>query len=122
MKTSNIIRDVDLNEEQKKQIRQTHATNTNYIRAIEPKEYKQRPSYLSDIKDNFMLSWIGQIADRYKYDNGWDHAPIDPTYNPFDNNFDEFIPYADKFTEVYNKEHDMPLRAQIKRNERRRQR
>ena len=63
MKTSNIIRDVDLNEEQKKQIRQTHATNTNYIRAIAPKEYRQRPSYLSDIKDNFMLSWIGQIAD-----------------------------------------------------------
>ena len=122
MKTSNIIRDVDLNEEQKKQIRQTHATNTNYIRAIAPKEYRQRPSYLSDIKDNFMLSWIGQIADRYKYDNGWDHAPIDPTYNPFDNNFDEFIPYADKFTEVYNKEHDMALRAQIKRNETRRQR
>ena len=77
MKISKIIRDVDLNKEQKEQIRQTHATNTSYLRAIAPKEYKQRPSYFSDIKDNFMLSWIGQIADRYKYDNGWDHAPID---------------------------------------------
>ena len=122
MKTNNIIRDVDLNDEQKKQIRQTHATSKAYIRAIEPKEYKARPSYLSDVKDNFMLSWIGQIADRYKYDNGWDHAPIDPTYNPFDNNFEQFIPFADKFGEVYNKEHDMALRAQITRNQTRRQR
>ena len=37
MKTSKIIRDVDLNQEQKKQIRQTHATNTSFLEQLHQK-------------------------------------------------------------------------------------
>ena len=92
-------------------------------------EYKRPPIYdngfLSDVKDEFALSWIGQLLQQ-DYINGQrihKEEPIDPEYDALDpENNVGFEQYVNKFTNVKNKKQHDFLKQQIWNNNARRER
>tara|TARA_Y100000114_G_C11505700_1_gene206586 strand:+ start:177 stop:506 length:330 start_codon:yes stop_codon:yes gene_type:complete len=69
----------------------------------------QRPirydsGFMSDVVDEWNLSWIGQMMEQKDYDMGWMGMPIDQNYDPYlPENIQGYEQFASKFTEVRNK-------------------
>ena len=88
----------------------------------------QRPirydsGFMSDVVDEWNLSWIGQMMEQKDYDMGWMGMPIDQSYDPYlPENIEGYEQFASKFTEVRNKGHHDFLKAKIDKNMARRNR
>jgi hypothetical protein len=79
--------------------------------------------FRSDVRDEFMLSWIGQLyQNNYILDNKiYKQAPEDPTYDPMQD-IEGFEQYADAFVDSRNKEHTAFIKQKITLNNERRTR
>jgi len=77
--------------------------------------------FVSDVKDEFALSWLGQLIHQERYDDGFQNKPIDLDYDPFDpENLAGFEEYASAFKYVKNKEHHEFIKDKITLNNQRR--
>ena len=85
------------------------------------KSYLPVNSYAEDIGDYFALSWIGQVLDQKNYKPITNNT-IDPNYDPFQDHFEPYLPYADQFVNIRNKEEADRLKAKIDVNAARRER
>ena len=111
----------------------TQDENLNIINSIEQDNSVlpsnlQRPlrydsGFMSDVVDEWNLSWIGQMMEQKDYDMGFMNKPIDQSYDPFaPENLDGYQNFASKFVNVRNKEHHEFLKEKIDRNLSRRNR
>ena len=85
------------------------------------KSFLPTNSYSEDLSDHFALSWIGQVLDQKNYKPITNNT-IDPNYDPFQDEFEPYLPYADQFVNIRNKEEADRLKAKIDTNAARRER
>ena len=66
--------------------------------------FRYDAGFISDVKDEVALSWLGQLSYQDRYDDGYQGKPIDLDYDPFDpENLAGFEEYASMFKSVKNK-------------------
>ena len=83
--------------------------------------FRYDAGFISDVKDEVALSWLGQLSYQDRYDDGYQGKPIDLDYDPFDpENLAGFEEYASMFKSVKNKEHHDFLKNKITINNARR--
>ena len=83
--------------------------------------FKYDAGFISDVKDEFALSWLGQLSYQDRYDDGYQGKPVDLDYDPFaPENLAGFEEYASMFKSVKNKEHHEFLKDKITLNNSRR--
>ena len=71
-------------------------------------------SYLDDIGDEIMLTWIGQLLDADERNLGGYSNEFDRNYNPFEaENIEGYEEHAEQFLEVRNKGHHDYLKSRI---------
>ena len=83
--------------------------------------YTPQNTYSEDLADYFALSWIGQVLDQKNYTPITDNT-IDPNYDPFLDDFEQYLPYADQFVGIRNQEAANQLKEKIDANNARRRR
>ena len=73
--------------------------------------------FVSDVVDEFNLSWIGQALEQGSYDMSFMNKPVDRSYDPYaPDNIAGYENFAGMFTEVRNKEHHDFLKLKIQNN------
>ena len=73
--------------------------------------------FVSDVVDEFNLSWIGQALEQGSYDMSFMNKPVDRSYDPYaPDNIAGYENFAGMFTEVRNKEHHDFLKLKIQTN------
>tara|TARA_Y100001960_G_scaffold250905_1_gene267465 strand:- start:96 stop:4427 length:4332 start_codon:yes stop_codon:yes gene_type:complete len=71
--------------------------------------------FVSDSIDEWNLYWMGQLWNHR--DGTWQDKGVDPNYDPFaKDNLEGYEQYANKFTDVINKEHHDFLKENIDKN------
>jgi hypothetical protein len=97
----------------------------NSIALPEAKSFATNYDYgfFSDTKDEFHLSWLGQVIQHFSEDDAYRDADLDITYNPFsDENIAGFEDYSESFKDVKNREHHDFIKLKITQNNQARKR
>ncbi len=109
-----------LNVDQARALKRMSVAETTPIH-FPHQSYTPQNTYSEDLADYFALSWIGQVLDQKNYTPITDNT-IDPNYDPFLDDFEQYLPYADQFVGIRNQEAANQLKEKIDANNARRQR